>query len=141
MSAILPEPDEFANLNLLLTNLSFSHFIELLKVDIELKRSYYELQAINNNWGVRDLKRAVESLLYDRTGLSSVKEIPLQKFNEEAELLPENIFRNTYLLEFLGHENKEGYSESDLEESIINTRRIFCWNLDVAFVLKPGKNV
>ncbi len=67
VSAILPEPDESANLNLLLNNLSFSHFIELLKADTDVKRRFYEVHAIQSNWGVRDLKRAIESLLYERT--------------------------------------------------------------------------
>ena len=79
MSAILPEPDESANLNLLLNNLSFSHFIELLKADTDTKRRFYEVHAIQNNWGVRDLKRAIESLLYERTGLSTDKEPTLKR--------------------------------------------------------------
>ena len=122
------------DMNLLLTHLSFSHFIKLLKADTDTKRRFYEVQAINNNWGVRELKRAIESLLYERTGLSNVKDIPLQKFNEEVELLlPENVFRNTYLLEFLGLENKEGYSESDLEESIITHLQNFLLELGRGF--------
>ena len=121
------------DINLLLTHLSFSHFIELLKADTDPKRRFYEVQAVNNNWGVRDLKRAIESLLYERTGLSKAKEIPLQKFNEQLELLPENVFRNTYLLEFLGLENKEGYSESDLEESIITHLQNFLLELGRGF--------
>ena len=72
--------------------------------------------------------------MYERTGLSNVKDIPLQKFNEEVELLlPENVFRNTYLLEFLGLENKEGYSESDLEESIITHLQNFLLELGRGF--------
>jgi len=61
-------------INVLLTNLSFSHFIELLKADSATKRQFYEVQAIKNNWGVRALKRAIDSLLFERTGLSSDKE-------------------------------------------------------------------
>ena len=67
----LLDPDSSTNLNQLLSNLSFSHFIELLKADTEPQRQFYEVQAIENNWGVRDLKRAIESLLYERTGLWS----------------------------------------------------------------------
>ena len=77
-SAILPEDGESTNMNLLLSNLSFSHFIELLKANSEAKRRFYEDQAIKNNWGVRDLKRAIESLLYERTGLSTDKEAVLK---------------------------------------------------------------
>ena len=49
LSAILPELNQSANLNLLLTNLSFSHFIELLKADTDLKRRFYEVHTIQNN--------------------------------------------------------------------------------------------
>jgi predicted nuclease of restriction endonuclease-like (RecB) superfamily len=125
VSAILPEPDESANLNLLLTNLSFSHFIELIKSDTDVKRRFYEVQAIQNNWGVRDLKRAIESLLYERTGLSTDKEATFKKHIVQNDVKPEDVFRNTYLLEFLGLEEKSSYSESDLEESIITNLQKF----------------
>jgi len=125
VSAILPEPDESANLNLLLTNLSFSHFIELLKADTDVKRRFYEVHAIQNNWGVRDLKRAIESLLYERTGLSTDKEATLKNHILQNDVKPEDVFRNTYLLEFLGLEEKPSYSESELEESIITNLQNF----------------
>jgi predicted nuclease of restriction endonuclease-like (RecB) superfamily len=125
VSAILPEPDESANLNLLLTNLSFSHFIELLKADTDVKRRFYEVHTVQNNWGVRDLKRAIESLLYERTGLSTDKEATLKKHIIQNDVKPEDVFRNTYLLEFLGLEEKPSYSESDLEESIITNLQNF----------------
>jgi len=125
VSAILPEPDETANLNLLLTNLSFSHFIELLKADTDVKRRFYEVHAIRNNWGVRDLKRAIDSLLYERTGLSTDKEATPKKHIAQNDVKPEDVFRNTYLLEFLGLEEKPSYSESDLEESIITNLQNF----------------
>ncbi|MEO6135137.1 MAG: PDDEXK nuclease domain-containing protein [Ginsengibacter sp.] len=113
-----------ADMNQLLTNLSFFHFIELLKADSTNKRRFYETQTIKNNWGVRDLKKAIESLLYERTGLSTDKEIVL-KNQLEKELKPEDVLRNTYLLEFLGLEEKHSYTESDLEESIITNLQNF----------------
>jgi predicted nuclease of restriction endonuclease-like (RecB) superfamily len=125
VSAILPEPDESANLNLLLTNLSFSHFIELLKADTDAKRRFYEVHAIQSSWGVRDLKRAIESLLYERTGLSTDKEATVKKHIVQNDVKPDDVFRNTYLLEFLGLEEKPSYSESDLEESIITNLQNF----------------
>ena len=111
--------------SILINNLSFSHFIELLKADTEPKRRFYEEQAIKNNWGVRDLKRAIESLLYERTGLSSDKQATLKKPIAQNDVKPEDVFRNTYLLEFLGLEEKPSYSESDLEESIITNLQNF----------------
>ncbi len=111
--------------SLLINSLSFSHFIELFKADSEPKRRFYEEQSIKNNWGVRDLKRAVESLLYERTGLSADKETVLKQHISQNNLKPEDVFRNTYMLEFLGLEEKTSYSESDLEESIITNLQNF----------------
>ena len=134
VSAKLPESETgSADLNILLSNLSFSHFIELLKADSDPKRRFYEAQAIQNNWSVRDLKRAIESLLYDRTGLSADKKKAVQAFKREADLKPEAIFRNTYLLEFLGLEEKQVYSESDLEERIITNLQNFLIELGRGF--------
>ena len=126
LSAELPNSDiPDTDMNMLLTNLSFSHFIELLKADAEPKRRFYEVQAIKNNWGVRDLKRAIESLLYERTGLSTDKAAVLNKHIAQNDLKPEDLFRNTYLLEFLGLEEKLSYNEFDLEESIITNLQNF----------------
>ncbi|MEO6455065.1 MAG: DUF1016 N-terminal domain-containing protein [Ginsengibacter sp.] len=106
-------------MNLLLTKLSFSHFIELLKAESATKRRFYEVQALKNNWGVRDLKRAIEGLLFERTGLSSDKESVLKEHQSANDVTPQDEFRNTYLLEFLGLEEKQSYTEADLEECII----------------------
>ena len=122
-----------ADMNQLLNNLSFSHFIELLKADTDTKRRFYEVHAIQNNWGVRDLKRAIESLLYERTGLSSDKEATLKKHIVQNDWKPEDVFRNTYMLEFLGLEEKPSYSESDLEESIITNLQNFLIELGRGF--------
>ena len=109
----------------MLTSLSFSHFIELLKADNDVKRRFCEGHAIQNNWGLRDLKRAIESLLYERTGLSTDKEATLKKHEAQNDVKPEDVFRNIYLLEFLGLEEKSSYNESDLEESIITNLQNF----------------
>lgn len=104
---------------LLLNHLSFSHFIELIKVEEVGKRNFYEVHAIKNSWSVRDLKRAINSLLYERTGLSKDEDSVQKNFTNEKDLIPEDVFRNPYLLEFLGLEEKSSYSETDLEEAII----------------------
>ncbi len=127
-------PDEIqADTDQLLNNLTFSHFIELLKADTIIKRHFYETHAIQNNWSVRDLKRAIESLLYERTGLSIDKQTTLKNHKAQIDLKPEDVFRNTYLLEFLGLEEKPSYSESDLEESIITNLQNFLIELGKGF--------
>lgn len=133
LSAELAKQENDPDMNLLLTNLSFSHFIELLKADSEQKRRFYEQHAIRNNWGVRDLKRAIESLLYERTGLSTDKQAVLNQHISQNDLKPEDVFRNTYLLEFLGLEDKATYTESDLEERIITNLQHFLLELGRGF--------
>jgi len=122
-----------ADMNLLLTNLSFSHFIELLRAESTTKRRFYEMQVLKNNWGVRDLKRAIDSLLFERTGLSTDKESVLEEHQLANDLKPEDVFRNTYLLEFLGLEQRTSYTESDLEESIITHLQNFLLEMGRGF--------
>jgi predicted nuclease of restriction endonuclease-like (RecB) superfamily len=133
VSAELTNQENDSYVNILLTNLSFSHFIELLKTDSEGKRRFYEEQVIRNNWSVRDLGRAIESLLCERTGLSTDKGKALSNFNETSEPAAESFFRNTYMLEFLGLEEKSVYSESDLEERIITNLQHFLLELGRGF--------
>jgi hypothetical protein len=57
---------------LMINQLSFSHIIELLKADSVIKRDFYAIQAIQNGWSVRELQRAINSMLFERTGLSRV---------------------------------------------------------------------
>lgn len=117
----------------ILNNLSFSHFIELLKIDEMLKRRFYEVQAIRNTWGVRELKRSINSMLYERTGLSTDKQAVLEKHYQETNLQPEDIFRNPYLLDFLGLEERSSYSETDLEEAIITHLQKFLLEMGRGF--------
>jgi predicted nuclease of restriction endonuclease-like (RecB) superfamily len=108
------------NADLLLSRLNYSHFIELLKADTALKRTFYEVQAIKNSWSIRDLRRAMDSMLYERTGLSTDKEALLSKLTTEIQPAPQELVMSPYVLEFLGLEEKAEYSESDLEQAIIN---------------------
>lgn len=104
----------------LISNLHFSHFIELLKAETTLKRVFYEVEAIKNNWAVRELKRAMSTLLFERTGLSKDKQAVIAKIKDNLPVLPSEIIRHPYMLEFLGLEEKSEYSESDIEEAILN---------------------
>ena len=105
--------------DLLLSRLSFSHFIELLLLDAPLQRAFYEVQAVQNSWSVRELKRAVGSALYERTGLSTDKAAVLAGHAGTQQLAVADVVKNPYVLEFLGLEERASYSESDLESAII----------------------
>lgn len=100
-------------------NLTFSHFIEFINLDQTQARYFYETESLKNNWSVRELKRAINSMLFERTGLSINKEAVLEKQTKQKKLVPEDIIRNPYILEFLGLEEKPEYSETDLEKAII----------------------
>lgn len=117
----------------LLSRLSFSHFIELINADTPLKRAFYEVQSIKNNWSVRELNRAMSTLLFERTGLSTNKETVIAKAKDEIPALPVDVVKNPYFLEFLGLEEKPEYSESDLEEAIINHLQKFLIELGRGF--------
>lgn len=117
----------------LINHLSFSHFIELLKADNSLKRYFYESQAIKNNWSVRELQRAMNSMLFERTGLSTDKAVVVQKHAQGTGLTAEDVFRNPYMLEFLGLSEKAEYSESDLEQAIINHLQSFLLEMGKGF--------
>jgi predicted nuclease of restriction endonuclease-like (RecB) superfamily len=109
----------------LIGKLSFSHFIELIRIDTPLKRLFYETEALANNWSVRELQRAVDSMLYERTGLSKDKEAVLEPHRKGSGLKPADVFRSPYLLDFLGLEEKSSYVETDLEQAIINHLQAF----------------
>jgi len=117
----------------LLGRLSFSHFIELLKLDTPLQRAFYEVQAVQNNWSVRALKRALDSLLYERTGLSTDKAVVLAAHVGTQVLTAGDVLKNPYVLEFLGLEERPGYRESDLEQAIIDHLQTFLVELGRGF--------
>lgn len=96
----------------LLRSCSFTHFIELVKIDDELKRTFYEVETIKGNWSVRELKRQIASLLYERVGLSVDKKSLLQSLENKTEAFnPTAIIKEPYILEFTGLEAKQTYSE------------------------------
>jgi predicted nuclease of restriction endonuclease-like (RecB) superfamily len=91
------------------------------------------MEAIKNNWSVRDLQRAINSMLFECTGLSTDKQAVLNSNIKEDPLKPEDIFRNPYMLEFLGLEEKAIYTESELEEAIINHLQTFLLEMGRGF--------
>jgi len=117
----------------LINQLSFTHIIELLKAETPLKRSFYEMEAIKNCWSVRELQRAMNSLLFERTGLSTNKQAVLDKQNDKERLLPEDLFRDPYMLEFLELKEEAEYSESDVEQAIIDQLQSFLLEMGKGF--------
>ena len=127
---ILIEPTDS---NFLVSRLTFSHFIELIKADNLIKRTFYEIESIKNNWKVRELQRAIETSLYERTGLSTNKVAVIEKIKEGLVLETIDVIRNPYILEFLELEEKAEFSENDLEIAIINDLQGFLIELGRGF--------
>ncbi len=117
----------------LLDRLSFSHFIELLNAETSIKRSFYEVQSIKNNWSVRELARAMSTLLYERTGLSTDKHSVIDSFRKDNKSPIKSIVRNPYFLEFIGLEEKIKYTEHDLETALLSHLQAFLTELGRGF--------
>ena len=118
---------------LLLSRLSFSHFIELIRVDDALQRLFYEVEVIKNNWSVRDLKRAIGTSLAFRTVMSVNKEAVIAKIKNLKPLTNAEVIRNPYMLEFLDLDEKPEYSELDLERQILTHLQEFLIELGTGF--------
>ena len=119
---------------MILTRLSFSQIVELLKLDDPLKRTFYEIEAIKGTWSVRELKRQIGSLLFERTGLSTNKEKLIRLTNEKADQMrPIDIIRDPYVFEFTGLRPKEVVEESDLEQALLDHLQAFLLELGHGF--------
>ena len=119
---------------LLLRHFTFSHFVELLRIDKPLKKAFYEVEAIKGNWSVRQLNRQIESLLYERTGLSKNKKGLLAKVHKQKDNpIVEDAIRDPYVLEFTGLKERVEYSETDLETALLNHIQEFLLELGNGF--------
>jgi hypothetical protein len=95
---------------LLLSHLSFSHFIELFRVEEPLERFFYEAETIKNNWSVRELKRAINTSLAFRTSMSINKEAIIAKIKNVKPISNAEVIRNPYILELTWRKSKSYYT-------------------------------
>ena len=125
---------EYPILQTVSAKLTWSHYIELLKIEDPLERSFYERQAENENWGVRELKRQRGSLLFQRLALSTDKD-SVMKLAHRGQIIekPEDILKEPFVFEFTGLPQLPTYSEGDLEESLINNLSLFFLELGKGF--------
>lgn len=121
----------------LFASLTFSHLLELSRVDLPVKRAFYELQMLKEGWSVRELKRQVNSMLFERVGLSRDKDA-VMALSRDGRLLetPTTILRDPYILEFLGLPEAPAYTEADLESALLDHLQDFLRELgrDFCFV-------
>ncbi len=120
--------------NQLVNALSFTHIVELLHIQDTTKRAFYELECIQGHWSVRELKRQINSLYYERSGLSLNKTKLSELAQQSAEQLPAQLaIRDPYIFEFLGLKPKEVMGESHLEDELLNHIESFLLELGHGF--------
>ena len=118
--------------------LSWSHYCELLSISDPDKRSFYEKEAVNSNWSVRELKRQIDSSLFERLLLSrgdANKEQVLALAENGIEIAePADIIRDPYVFEFLGIPEDKPMLESDLERALVQQIEKFLLELGRGFM-------
>ncbi len=117
--------------------LSWSHYIQLMKIEDENERNFYEIEATQNNWSVRELTRQYNSAIYERLALSKDKE-GIRQLAQRGQIVekPTDLLKSHYVLEFLDLKQDHRYSESDLETEIINKLEHFMLELGKGFLFE-----
>lgn len=118
----------------LVRRLSFTHVVELLKCDDPTKRAFYEVECIRGDWSVRELKRQIASLYYERAGLSTDKAALAAQAQVGAERAAAALtIRDPYVFEFLGLRPQEVMSETQLEDQLLDKLQEFLLELGHGF--------
>lgn len=117
-----------------LSQLSWSHYLELIKIDEETKRNFYLSECINSKWSVRELQRQKDSLLYERLTMTSDKEKILElSLKGQVLKTSKDLVKDPFVLEFLDIKENTDYLESDLEKNIIEHLKEFLLELGKGF--------
>jgi predicted nuclease of restriction endonuclease-like (RecB) superfamily len=125
--------------------LTWTHIRTIIYVDDELKRSFYIEMCRLERWSSRTLQERIKSMLYERTAISKLPEVTiqndLQQLQETSKLTQELVFRDPYILDFLGL--ADTYSEKDLESSILAELQRFIIEMgsDFAFLARQKRIV
>ena len=118
----------------ILSKLSYTHIEQLLNIDNQLKRTFYELECIKGTWSVRELKRQINSLYFERSGLSAKPEKLSTLINQNiVPQAPTDIIKNIYSFEFLDINIKPIVEESDLETALLDHLQEFILELGNGF--------
>jgi len=114
--------------------LSWSHYVFLMAIADEDERRFYEIEAANEQWSLRELRRQFNSSLYERLALSRDKK-KVKALSRRGQIVetPHDVLRDPYVLEFLGLNEDRAYSETDLETAIINRIEHFLLELGKGF--------
>lgn len=115
--------------------LSWSHYLVLMRIENPDERQFYEIEAVENGWSLDELKRQFKSSLYERLVLSKDRKGVLQLTRKgQVVKTPEDVVKDPYVLEFLGLEDRERYSETELEARIIEHVEQFMLEMGKGFI-------
>ena len=122
-------------------SLSWSHYLFLMRIDNPDERTFYEIEATNERWSLRELKRQFDSSLYERLALSRNKS-EIKALAKEGQNIasPKDIIKDPYVLEFLGLPELPDYSETEMEREIIEKIESFLLELGKGFTF-AGRQV
>ena len=114
--------------------LSWSHYLELIKIEEDNKRNFYLNECINSGWSVRELQRQRDSLLYERLTISADKDKMLE-LSTKGQILKtsKDLVKDPFVLEFLDIKENTDYLENDLEKNIIEHLKEFLLELGKGF--------
>ena len=114
--------------------LSWSHYLKLMRISNPEERRFYEIEATNNNWSLRELERQFNSSLYERLALSRNREQILE-LSQKGQIVekPQDLLKDPYILEFTGLPELPCYSEKDLEQKLIDNLQSFLLELGKGF--------
>ena len=114
--------------------LSFTHFAELLQIELPLKRLFYEVECLRGNWSVRELKRQIATQYFERSGLSTNKDALARLTHAGAEpQKPVDVIRDPYVFEFLGLSAQEVMTERTPEGALLDKLQSFLIELGHGF--------
>ncbi len=117
-------------------SLSWSHYVFLIGMN-EAERSFYEIEATQGYWTLRELKRQFNTGLYERLALSRNKDSIRELAREGQHIArPQDLLKEPYVLEFLGLEVRTGYSETELESAIVTHIERFLLELGKGFLFE-----
>jgi len=118
----------------LVTNIPFSHISELIKIDDSLKRLFYEIEIIKGAWSVRELRRQINTLFFERTGMSQKPEMLIESVQKSSiKLSVDEIVKSPFTFEFLGFKSKDVVEEPDLEQALMNNLQDFLLEMGNGF--------
>ncbi|GHU92627.1 hypothetical protein FACS189479_02180 [Spirochaetia bacterium] len=114
--------------------ISWTHYLQLMRIKDVNERRFYEIEIVNNGWSFREFERQFDSSLYERLALSRNKK-KIRELSQKGQILekPQDLFREPYVLEFTGLPERTEYTETELEQKLIDHLQQFLLELGKGF--------